>query len=149
MYESFALNPEKEIHRRRNSVLATFNIDTNRHERQAALEACLRNKIQFIHKHDLPRNRYQATVTNSLFVLSPPGHGLDCHRTWEAIYLGAVPVVKKNALARSLYSQLPIFAVESWEEVCSLNRDELESVYLSLRQKALNLAKLETWAAKL
>jgi tRNA U38,U39,U40 pseudouridine synthase TruA len=26
------------------------------------------------------------------FVISPPGHGLDCHRTWEALALGCIPI---------------------------------------------------------
>ncbi len=32
------------------------------------------------------------------FVLSPHGNGLDCHRTWEALLLGCIPVVKTSAI---------------------------------------------------
>ena len=27
-------------------------------------------------------------------VISPMGNGLDCHRTWEALYLGVIPLVR-------------------------------------------------------
>ena len=44
-----------------------------------------------------PRYRdYVRDLWASLYVFSPPGAGLDCHRTWEAIVCGAVPVVKRT-----------------------------------------------------
>ena len=30
------------------------------------------------------------------FALSPEGNGIDCHRTWECLYLGVIPIVKKS-----------------------------------------------------
>jgi len=30
------------------------------------------------------------------FTLSPAGAGLDCHRTWEALLLGSIPVVLRS-----------------------------------------------------
>jgi len=50
------------------------------------------------------------------FVASPHGVGLDCHRTWEALALGSVPVVKTGPLD-SLYEGLPVLIVDSWESV--------------------------------
>ena len=41
------------------------------------------------------------------FILSPPGAGFDCHRTWEALYLGAIPIVKTSSLD-PLYKDLPV-----------------------------------------
>lgn len=50
------------------------------------------------------------------FVASPHGVGLDCHRTWEAMALGSVPIVKTSPLD-SLYEDLPVLIVDSWESV--------------------------------
>jgi len=50
------------------------------------------------------------------FVASPHGVGLDCHRTWEAMALGSVPIVKAGPLD-SLYEGLPVLIVDSWENV--------------------------------
>ena len=50
------------------------------------------------------------------FVLSPHGNGLDCHRTWEAIALGCIPVVKTSPLDR-LFSGLPVLIVNSWSDL--------------------------------
>ena len=50
------------------------------------------------------------------FVASPHGRGLDCHRTWEALMLGCIPVVKSSSLD-SLYAGLPVLIVDKWKDV--------------------------------
>lgn len=64
----------------------------------------------------LTPRQYRKLVANSKFVVSPPGNGVDCHRTWEAIYLGAVPIVLRKFWPFSKYS-LPVMIVDNWEEV--------------------------------
>lgn len=51
-----------------------------------------------------------------LFVLSPHGGGLDCHRTWEALALGCYPVVRSSPLD-TLFEGLPILIVKEWSDV--------------------------------
>lgn len=48
--------------------------------------------------------------------LSPRGNGLDCHRTWEALYLDAIPIVWHSTLD-SLYVNLPIIIIHDWKEI--------------------------------
>lgn len=50
------------------------------------------------------------------FVLSPAGQGLDCHRTWEALWLGAIPIVRRSSLD-PLFTGLSVALVDDWEEV--------------------------------
>jgi len=50
------------------------------------------------------------------FVLSPHGNGLDCHRTWEALNLGCIPIVKTSPIDE-LYVDLPVLIVNAWSEV--------------------------------
>lgn len=50
------------------------------------------------------------------FVLSPHGNGLDCHRTWEALCLGCIPIVKTSGLD-PLFVDLPVWIVQSWSDV--------------------------------
>jgi hypothetical protein len=35
---------------------------------------------------------YYKALWDAKFVLSPPGFGADCYRTWQALYFGALPV---------------------------------------------------------
>ena len=36
--------------------------------------------------------------TEYAFVISPHGGGYDCHRTWEALVLGCIPIVKTSKI---------------------------------------------------
>ena len=58
-----------------------------------------------------------------MFVLSPEGAGMDCHRTWEALMLGCVPIVRRNALA-PLFANLPVWIVDQWSEVTAHNMEQ-------------------------
>lgn len=50
------------------------------------------------------------------FVISPRGAGEDCHRTWEALHIGCIPIVLSSNLDE-LYHDLPILVVNSWDEI--------------------------------
>lgn len=50
------------------------------------------------------------------FVLSPQGGGYDCHRTWEALCLGCIPIVKSSGLD-PLFEGLPVLIVKDWSDV--------------------------------
>jgi hypothetical protein len=54
------------------------------------------------------------------FVLSPQGNGLDCHRTWEALCLGCIPIIKSSGLD-PLFEDLPVWIVNSWSDVTEEN----------------------------
>jgi hypothetical protein len=49
------------------------------------------------------------------FVLSPPGNGLDCHRTWEALFLGSIVIARRSPLD-CLYQELAVALVDDWDE---------------------------------
>ncbi|ESP62494.1 hypothetical protein SMITH_107 [Smithella sp. ME-1] len=50
------------------------------------------------------------------FVLSAPGNGLDCHRTWELLYLGTIVITKTSSL-NSLFEGLPVVLIDDWKEI--------------------------------
>jgi hypothetical protein len=49
------------------------------------------------------------------FALSTAGNGLDCHRTWELLYLGTIVITRTSALD-PLFEGLPVAIVEDWRE---------------------------------
>ena len=52
------------------------------------------------------------------FVLSPAGGGYDCHRTWEALLLGCIPIVKRFHIPHeNVYANLPILIVNEWSDI--------------------------------
>ena len=50
------------------------------------------------------------------FVISPLGHGMDCHRTWEALILDCIVIVQTSHLD-SLYADLPVLIVDEWSDI--------------------------------
>lgn len=81
------------------------------------------------------------------FVLSPHGNGLDCHRTWEALCLGCIPIVKHSGIDE-LFENLPVWIVDSWSEVTEEN---MKSKINEFRQRTFEYRKLEFgyWRARI
>jgi len=66
-------------------------------------------------------------MRKTMFVPSPAGNGIDCHRTWEALYLGAVPVVLRSEYFGE--SNWPVLVVDSWSELLEKKDNELKEIY--------------------
>jgi hypothetical protein len=56
---------------------------------------------------------YLNDLCQSDFVVSPPGNGLDCHRTWEAIMMGSIVITESSPLDY-LFQDLPVISVKSF-----------------------------------
>ena len=72
------------------------------------------------------------------FVISPHGNGYDCHRTWEALCLGCIPIVRTSSLD-VLYDELPVLIVNDWTEV---TQELLEKTIIEFKEKTFNYEKL-------
>ena len=81
------------------------------------------------------------------FVISPHGNGLDCHRTWEALCLGCIPIVKTSPLD-SLYEELPVYIVQDWSDVTEENLRRVLNDF-SNRKFDLNRLTLKYWMDKI
>jgi hypothetical protein len=65
------------------------------------------------------------------YVLSPPGAGPDCHRHWESMALGSVPIVLRSK-ATEILNDMPCLQVDNWEEV---TEQRLKTDLFDLRQR--------------
>jgi len=72
----------------------------------------------FFEQHPLPRKTTWERQSKFMFTISPEGVGMDCHRTWESLMLGSIPIVKKNEL-HPLFDGLPVIQVADWSDVSS------------------------------
>jgi hypothetical protein len=72
------------------------------------------------------------------FTLSPQGNGLDCHRTWEALCLGCIPIIKSSGID-PLFEGLPIWIVSSWKEV---TKENMIAKINELKEKEFRTEKL-------
>jgi hypothetical protein len=127
-----------------NDVFAAFEPENNPEVRDPLVEL-LRNSRFGWNRRRLSPGEFRRTVRESYFVISPPGRGLDCHRTWEAIYLGAVPVVMKTSLASSLISELPILAVDGYDQFLELSSREMSELYSEVIERNSESAFMPFW----
>jgi hypothetical protein len=64
----------------------------------------------------IAQTEYFDELRKHRFVVSPAGHGLDTHSTWEALLARCIPIVPRSPLD-SMFEDLPVWLVGSWEEV--------------------------------
>ena len=85
--------------------------------------------------------------SNYAFVISPWGNGLDCHRTWEALCLGCIPVLCTSPLD-PLFEGLPVYIVKDWAEV---TEETLKHVHQKFSKQTFNLERLtlKYWTEKI
>lgn len=81
---------------------------------------------------------YLVDLRRSKFVLSPRGNGLDCHRTWEALIMGAIPIVETSNID-FLFEGLPVIIVKNWEEV---TEEFLKQKEIEFAEKKFNMKKI-------
>jgi hypothetical protein len=104
----------------KDKVYCNFNVE-NYSLRLKTIEALAQNNIGFFDQ----RHHYASYCSNMSqykFIASPRGNGIDCHRTWEALYMKCIPIVERHFMYNTY--DLPILQVDRWEDV---NKEWLES----------------------
>lgn len=73
--------------------------------------------------------------------MSPQGNGIDCYRTWEAMYLKSIPIVQKSRHMDN-FKDLPILFTSNYKEITP---SYLNNKYDEMLNKDYNFDKL-TWS---
>jgi len=100
------------------------------YDRKDAIQKIEKNLIYY-ENNKLQRIDTWKNQIEYAFVVSPHGNGLDCHRTWEALCLGCIPIVKTSALD-ALYDDLPVLILDDWS---SLTQELLDTTILDFKSK--------------
>jgi hypothetical protein len=104
----------RQRNQKENLVYKNFDIGTNTGIRNRVNHITNQNGF-FMDSHH-SHTDYLQRVAKSLFIISPQGNGIDCHRIWESLYLGTVPIVEKSSAFRN-FTNLPILFIDKWEDV--------------------------------
>jgi hypothetical protein len=120
-YQSLIKNKKRSI-----QFLIAWNDKTNPNRKfyRAQFKADSRC---FIVENRLHARTIHKLVRKSKFIPCPAGNGLDTHRVWEAIYLGAVPVILESEFCGD--STWPVLIVENWSELLDQGKEELNLLY--------------------
>jgi hypothetical protein len=112
-------------------IMSAFTVGNNAAERSIAQKA-LRSSTVCREVERMNSRAYRHHLVDFMFVASPPGNGFDCHRTWEALYLGVVPVVKKNRFFDS-FADIPILQLDEWADLSSYTESDLAKKYADMK----------------
>ena len=83
------------------------------YDRKDALEK-INKELVYYEENKVSRLNTWNKQKNHAFVICPHGGGLDCHRNWEALCLGCIPIVKTSKIDK-LYDNLPVLIVSDWD----------------------------------
>ena len=132
--ERFNKTISKNINKE-NNVYINFNVSTNPAARNDCLNK-LGSKYPFqlqkkypnaasIKNHDdfveSTQEKYLEDIASSWFTVSPVGNGVDCHKTWEALYMRSIPIVTRwHGAERFKEMNIPILIIDDWSEFKNL-----------------------------
>ena len=129
-----------EISERKNLIYCNYHFALDRGDRKKCFETTnkhlcyfLPSRINFLKNYEL-QSKFK-------FVLSPSGAGLDCHRTWESLVLGNIPIVKSSCLD-DIYKDLPVLIVKDWSDI---NVKLLENYYNDYITREYSFEKLTAY----
>jgi hypothetical protein len=84
---------------------------------------------------------------STAFTISPHGNGMDCHRTWETLALGGIPIVQSSSLDKT-YEGLPVLIVKEWSDI---TKGLLEKTIQEFQEKQFQTERLSLryWVQKI
>jgi hypothetical protein len=136
----------KSFAKRNDDIYCNWHFSLNHGKRREFLDKLNLNICYFQDKF-LSRRLSWRSQSDFKFVLSPNGAGLDCHRTWEALILGCIPIIQNSLLAQKLYKNLPVIIID---DASDLNKSfltkKLSEVNLEFDS---NLLRLSYWVNKI
>jgi hypothetical protein len=127
---------------RKPTAYTTFHFAIHRGGRQQAYDQIPKDLVYYEPNH-IPRLQSWNRQIEYAFVVSPPGEGLDCHRTWEALCLGCIPIMISTPLD-DMFAGLPVLIVKSWSDVTRELLDKTVAEY-SVKEWRLDKLQLNYW----
>jgi len=133
----------------KNLLYVNHNIKTNIKERSEPYDI-FNNKSWVTLEHGFNGHdfdKYLNKIHSHKFILCPEGNGTDTHRTWETLYVGSIPIEKRN-LNNKFYTDLPICFVDRWSDI---TEEFLNKEYERIINTKWNLEKLnfDYWKNKI
>ena len=119
-------------HHRPKIAYSTFHFMPNvrlEDDRNQAIDSLQNKPFVYFESNKQPREQLWKAHGEYRYILSPLGQGIDCHRTWEALALGSIPIVRKTTIS-PLFKKLPVIEINTWSEI---THDFLHDQWLLLK----------------
>tara|TARA_R110002020_G_scaffold425213_2_gene634660 strand:+ start:27 stop:812 length:786 start_codon:yes stop_codon:yes gene_type:complete len=129
-------------------IYANFSLSTHvsRKEVQKICESieCVTTNLSANHAeiNDRSYHQYVSDILSHEMTVCPRGNGIDCHRVWEVLYLGRVPIVKRENAMR-YFEELPILFIDDWSHL--RNIDYIENQYQKVKDNNNRMLDMNYW----
>lgn len=118
-------------------ILMNFDCSTNLSARELAIQQLKGSKnVDWVSQ--IPSTDLFPTYSRYLFVISPPGAGPDCYRTWEAIYAGTIPIVLDSETPH-FHEDYPLWRVNDWSQLSEWSASQIREKYLEIANQSFVL----------
>jgi len=87
----------------------------------------------------LNEKEYFNSLPDYKFVISPEGNGIDCHRHYESLLAGSIPIIEHNSLIEDKYKGCPILYTTDYSEI---NENYLITKYNEMLDKTYDFSRL-------
>jgi hypothetical protein len=141
------INNSNPFYERITKIYVNFSLSNDRFkQRKISLETIPKDLME-INQQFIPRTENWKKMSQYSFILSPFGVGMDCHRTWEALCLGCIPIICAPNF-RKIFKDLPVLIVNDWNEI---NEKLLNETIDLFKDKKFNYDKLtlQYWKNKI
>jgi hypothetical protein len=98
-----------DIYRRGNNIINRKLISKNLQQNGIANELIKSKKYSVL--------EYYNKLKDHKFVISPEGNGIDCHRHYEAILCGCIPIIEENYYMKHKYKNMPVLFTKDYSEI--------------------------------
>jgi hypothetical protein len=122
----------------KNLLYVNHNENTNLKERQGLNELFDDQSWSLVDRERVEYYQFLRTIKNFKFVLCPIGNAVDCHRNWEVLYLGRVPVMKKHPYLQELYKDYPVLFVDSYDDISEELLIENDFLYKKVKSMSVD-----------
>jgi len=82
---------------------------------------------------------YFSALPQYKFVISPEGNGIDCHRHYEALMAGCIPIIERNPLIEEKYRGCPILYTIDYSEI---TEEFLNQQYIKMLNMEYDFSRL-------
>lgn len=127
-------------------IIVSFTLGTNLEKRSYYRD--IAEKYGYINLNGLTSVSFRNMLRSQMFILCPPGNGIDCHRTWEAIYHGCIPVIETQDWLFGSY-ELPVMVVDRLDDFFKLSDLEKAKIYQSLIKHNKHIAYMDYWVQEI
>jgi len=109
------INYMNKTYNKKEGIYFNFSISTAPWYRQECYNILKNKGLKWV--DNKPYDEYLEELIKYKYAICPIGNGFDCHRTWECIYLGIIPIFVYHPFVNMLMPFTKMVILRNWDEL--------------------------------